>query len=179
MTTYKDTIDMMELLSKIAPLERTLANKATDQAFSILKESLPSGKVEGFATGKKVWSWTIPKRWECKKGQIISEGRVLLDIKVHPLHLVNYSRPFKGRVSHEELMKHLFSDPNQPDAIPFVFKYYQDDWGFCIEHSRREIFNSDFYDIEVDTVLEDGDLNVFYDYQKQSIYLRWFDIFFW
>ena len=49
MTTYKDTIDMMELLSKIAPLERTLANKATDQAFSILKESLPSGKVEGFA----------------------------------------------------------------------------------------------------------------------------------
>jgi aminopeptidase-like protein len=164
MITYKDTIDMMELLSKIAPLERTLANKATDQAFSILKESLPSGKVEGFASGKKVWSWTIPKRWECKKGRIISEGRVLLDIKSHPLHLVNYSRPFKGRVSHEELMKHLFSDPNQPDAIPFVFKYYQDDWGFCIEHSRREIFNSDFYDIEVDTVLEDGNLNVFYDY---------------
>ena len=164
MKTYADTINMMELLSRIAPLERTLACAATDKTFEILKEYLPSGQVEGYPAGKKVWTWTIPKRWEAKRASISVNGEVLVDIKDHPLHLVNYSRPFNGKVSHEELMKHVHSTPDQPDSIPYVFKFYQDNWGFCIQHNRKHIFKSDFYDVDIDVSHEQGDMNVFFDY---------------
>jgi aminopeptidase-like protein len=161
---YVDTIDMIELLSKIAPLERTLACLATDKTFEILKEYLPDGRVEGYPSGKKVWTWTIPQRWEVRSASISVNGEVLVDVKDHPLHLVNYSRPFSGKVSHEELMKHVHSVPDQPDSIPYVFKFYQDQWGFCVPHNRRHIFKSDFYDVDIDVSFEQGDMNVFVDY---------------
>jgi len=164
MKNYTNSINMMDLLARIAPLARTLACEATDKAFNIMKEYIPTAKIEGYSTGSKVWTWTIPPRWEVNKAQISMNGQVLIDYSDHPLTLVNYSRPFKGRVSNAELKKHLWSDPSQPNAIPYVFKYYQDNWGFCVPHTKLDEFNSDFYDVEVDVSLDAGKLNVFYDF---------------
>ena len=49
----------------------------------------------------------------------------------HPLHVVSYSLPFEGMVTREELLQHLHVHPRLPEAIPFVFKYYDRDWGLC------------------------------------------------
>jgi len=164
MKKYEDEIDMMKLLHAITPLERTLASDDTDKALKIVKDYLPTGIIEGYETGKAIWSWFVPPRFEVQSATIKVNGQILVDVKDHPLHLVNYSRPFKGRVSHDELMKHLHSDPQSPHAIPFVFRFYQDTWGFCIPENWRSKFTSDFYDIEVNTTLDPGKMNVFYDF---------------
>ena len=55
---------MMDLLAKLAPLKRTLASDDTDRALALVAERLPGARIEGYATGSKVWSWEIPRRWE-------------------------------------------------------------------------------------------------------------------
>ena len=34
--------------------------------------------------------------------------------------------------------KKLNSIKNMPNAIPYVTSYYQKDWGFCIQDSKRK-----------------------------------------
>ena len=154
----------MKLLSELAPLPRTLACNATDEALRILKDNLGSGFIEGYETGSTVWSWKIPKRWEAHKASIVSNGVKLIDLQDHHLHLINYSQPFSGRVSHAELMNHIHTDPLRPNSIPYIFKFYQQDWGFSLQHNKLKLFKSDFYDVEIDVSFEEGLLNIFYDY---------------
>ena len=125
MKSYTDEYDMMALLSEITPLSRTLANDETDKAFNVLKNILPGSKVEGFPTGSKAWTWTIPQRWEVNKATIKANNETLVDLDWNPLHVINYSQPFKGIVTKEELVKHLVTNPQRPKAIPFSFSFYE------------------------------------------------------
>lgn len=154
-------LDMMELLKKIGPLPRTLACEATDQAFAILKEQLPDLKIGSVESGQKVWTWTVPKRWEVGRAYIkgVDSGKVIVDGDWHPMHVVNYSQPFTGTVSQEELKKHLFTDEKSPDAIPFVFKFYEDKWGFAVPHSWLSRFQDSQYEVVIESRFEEGVLN--------------------
>jgi len=160
MPKYEKCIDMMAVLERIAPLSRTLASYDTDLALKIVQEYLPNSKIKGFKCGSKAWSWTIPLRWEVEKATICADGEVIVDVDWHILHLLNYSIPFSGKVSREELLTHLYSYPEKPDLIPFVFSFYQPKWGFCIPHNWMNKFTHDYYDIDIVTRFEDGDMNV-------------------
>jgi aminopeptidase-like protein len=156
---YKDKINMMELLGEIAPLARTLANNETDRALNLIAEYLPEAVIEGFETGSKVWSWTIPERWEVSGATIKAGGRTLVDVSWNSLHLLNYSQPYRGVVSRDELLKHLHTDPKRPDAIPFRHSFYTPQWGFCVPHSWLSRFSYDNYEVEINASFEKGVLN--------------------
>lgn len=160
MKKYSNCIDMMEVLERIGPLDRTLSNIGTDKALNILLEYMPEAKIVGFPSGQKIWGWEVPKRWNVVKAQIKSNGVVLVDFEWHPLHLLNYSIPFSGTINKEDLFEHLYSDPYNPDSIPFVFSFYEPKWGFCIPHSWREKFIYESYDIEINCSFDDGNMNV-------------------
>lgn len=164
MNKNKDEIDMYELLGKLAPLERTLASNANDTALEIIKKELPTSIIEGYPTGSKVWTWTIPKRWEVVRAKLMSGNQVIADHSIHPMHVISYSNSFKGTVTHEELQKHLWSNPNMPDAIPWVFKYYEKTWGFSIQHNKRNKLNFKNYEVDIETKFLDGKLNILYDF---------------
>ena len=158
MENYADQIDMMELLSELAPLSRTLANNDTDKALQIVSKLLPNAKIEGYRSGSLIWSWTVPSRWEFNKATIKAGDEVLVDASWNILHVINYSRSFKGIVSREELLKHIRTSPDRPDAIPFSFNFYESVWGFSVPHSWLERFTAEFYEVEIDVSFEDGDL---------------------
>ena len=159
MNTYSDEIDMLALLSKITPLARTLANNETDIALNILSKYLPAAIIESCPTGSKAWSWTIPQRWEIESATIKANGEVLVDVKWNPLLVVNYSLPFKGLVSKEELLKHLHTNPKRPNTVPFTFSFYEPKWGFSIPHDWLSKFTNDTYEVEINSRFEDGDFN--------------------
>lgn len=158
MEKYTDQIDMMALLGELAPLHRTLANNDTDKALQIVSKALPGSKIEGHRSGTPIWSWTVPRRWELKTATIKAAGEVLVDASWNILHVINYSQPFKGTVSRDELLKHIRTFPDRPDAIPFLFNFYEPVWGFSIPHSWLVRFTADAYEVEIDSVFEDGDL---------------------
>lgn len=159
MKRYQDQVDMMALLGEIAPLARTLASNDTDKALRILAGFLPGALIEGFPSGSAAWSWTIPHRWEVSSATIKANGETLVDVAWNPLHVINYSQPFKGTVEREELLKHLRTLPERPQAIPFSFSFYEPIWGFSIPHEWLSRFTSDTYEVEINSRFEDGNLN--------------------
>jgi aminopeptidase-like protein len=78
----------------------------------------------------------------------------------HPLNVISYSLSVNKVVSKDELMQHLHTNPEHPDAIPFVYKYYDRDWGFCIEQNKLINFVKDSYRVVIDSEFVPDNLNV-------------------
>jgi aminopeptidase-like protein len=74
--------------------------------------------------------------------------------------VVAYSLPKRGRVSREELEAHLHSDPERPDILPYRFKFYERDWGLCISEGERRELTGDWFDVEIDAELVEGNMHV-------------------
>jgi aminopeptidase-like protein len=58
-----------------------------------------------------------------------------------------------------ELQKHLYSLPEQSDAIPYITSYYKERWGFCISDNLRSQLEDGDYQVVIDTKLFNGVLN--------------------
>ncbi len=126
---------MFELIQELWPLQRNLVSDDYDRALLRLKaeiEAVPGGRmiIHEYPTGEPCWTWKVPEKWTCSEAYLETlDGRRLIDFTGQPLHVVSYSLPFEGVVSREELLRHLHVHPRLPEAVPFVFKYYQRDWG--------------------------------------------------
>ena len=75
------------------------------------------------------------------------------------LHLLGYSIPINKIVTKKELIKKLYSLPNQPNAIPYVTSYYERNWGFCISENEKKKLKNGNYKVFIDTELFNGNLN--------------------
>jgi len=81
-------------------------------------------------TGIKAFEWTFPGEWKTLYTNIDHEfGNRIVDFKINNLHLVSYSETVNCWIYKERLEKHLYSLPEQLNAIPYVtfsfvgFKY--------------------------------------------------------
>ena len=144
-----DSIDPQALLDELFPLCRSLSGYGYDQSLDILARYIPF-TIEEYASGSKVFDWTVPPRWELDHAVLKdSHGRVILDATENSLHVLNYSQSFKGRISRAELESHLYSDPTRPQLIPYVMSYYNDRWGFCLSHEQRQSLTDDCYEVDI------------------------------
>ena len=153
-------IDKMTIIRDLWHLERNIVSPGIDQAFNYLKNLLPM-TIHEYPTGEPVWTWIIPEAWECHEAWLETiDGQRLIDYKNNPLHVISYSLPFEGVVSREELSTHLHTHPTLPDAIPFVFKYYDRDWGVCTTQKQKESLADPFYRVCIRTSFTPSTLKV-------------------
>ncbi|HEY62599.1 MAG TPA: DUF4910 domain-containing protein [Anaerolineae bacterium] len=133
---------LKDILKEIYPLHRTLASDGTDQALEIIEENLPhemNYQIETYAPGTPVWTWIVPERYIVSQAFLETEdGERIVDFRENPLHLVSYSLPVDEILTWEELEPHLFTDEKRPRAIPWIFKYYERDWGFCLAREQYD-----------------------------------------
>jgi aminopeptidase-like protein len=102
----------------------------------------------------------VPDEWTLRDAYVTNEnGDRIIDFKTNNLHVVGYSEPIDQWMSLEELNKHLYSIPAQPDAIPYVTSYYKRNWGFCLTHNKRISLPAGRYRAVVDADLKPGVLN--------------------
>ena len=151
---------MMGLIEELWFLERELVSDDYDKALYRLAEEVPM-TIHEYPTGLPVWTWKVPEKWTCHEAYLETlDGRRLIDKADHPLHVVSYSLPFEGEVSKKELLEHLHVHPQEPDLIPFVFKYYQRDWGLCTTQQQRDLLDEEYYRVVIRTSFEPGMLKV-------------------
>jgi aminopeptidase-like protein len=151
---------MLDLINELWFLKRDIVSDDFDRALSRLAEEIPL-QIHTFPSGRPAWTWTIPEKWTCQEAYLETEqGERLLDYADHPLHVVSYSLPFEGTVSRETLLEHLHVHPTLPEAIPFVFKYYERDWGFCASQQLRDRLTEPYYRVVIRTSFEPGQLKV-------------------
>jgi aminopeptidase-like protein len=153
---------MFDLIQELWYLQRNLVSDDFDRALYRLAEEVNGRMViHQYPSGESCWTWRIPEKWSCDEAYLETlDGRKLVDVRDHPLHVVSYSLPYEGVVSRGELLQHLHVHPRLPDAIPFVFKYYQRDWGLCASQTLRDTLSDDAYRVVIRTRFEPGTLKV-------------------
>lgn len=151
---------MLELINELWMLKRDILSDDYDRALLRFGEEVPL-KIHQVPSGTKVWTWTVPEKWTCHEAYLETlDGKRLIDYADHPLHVVSYSLPFEGEVSREELLKHLHVHKHLSDAVPFVFKYYQRDWGLCCTQKLRDSLKDEKYRAVIRTEFVPGSLKI-------------------
>ena len=139
---------------------RSITGDGVRETLEKISKHLPSLKIMSVPSGTQVFDWTIPKEWSVNEAYIIDpNGKKICDFSVNNLHLVGYSIPFVGSVSLNKLKEHLYTLPDQPNAIPYVTSYYKERWGFCLTHDQLKGLKDGLYKVVVDTSLFNGELN--------------------
>jgi aminopeptidase-like protein len=150
---------MRARMERLYPMCRSITGDGVRATLADVATTVPL-QVHEVPSGSKACDWIVPREWNIRSAWIKDmRGNVLVDFAQSNLHVVNYSTPFAGIVSREELEKHLHSLPDRPTLIPYVTSYYNENWGFCVSDDQRRSFTDAEYEVAIDSTLADGHLS--------------------
>jgi aminopeptidase-like protein len=142
------------------PINRSLTGPGVRETLRYFKNIIPELEVKSVPSGYKAFDWTVPEEWEVQEAYIeTKEGERIIDFKNNNLHLVGYSEPVDTWINLDELNEHLYSLPEQPNAIPYVTSYYKRRWGFCLTEDQRKNLAPGDYHVVIKSSLKKGVLN--------------------
>ena len=149
--------NMYELAGRLFPICRSITGNGFRQSLEMIREILPEIQVFEIPSGTAVYDWTVPKEWNIRGGWIKNlQGETIIDFNDCNLHVMGYSVPVRQTISREELLDHIFTQPEQPEWIPYVTSYYKERWGFCMSERQKQALTDAEYEVCIDSTLEDG-----------------------
>jgi aminopeptidase-like protein len=152
--------EIHQFARELWPINRSITGAGLRETLKRISIHIPKLDIKSVPSGTQVFDWTIPREWHVNKAYIITpSGEKICDFSENNLHLLGYSIPFEGNVTLEELKKHLYTLPDQPNAIPYATSYYDERWGFCIAQKEFDVLRKGTYKVVIDTTLFKGELN--------------------
>ena len=149
--------ELHDLARELFPICRSLTGDGVRQTLDIIRRELPSLTVHEVSTGTRCGDWTVPDEWNIRDAYILTpDGEKIADFNQCNLHVLGYSEPVDQIMSLEELIPHLYSDPDRPTAIPYRTSYYKRRWGFCLRHSDLLALKPGNYRVRIDSTLAPG-----------------------
>jgi len=150
--------EMYNFIKESYPICRSITGNGVRETLHLIQKYIPI-EIHECPTGTKVYDWNIPKEWNIKDAYVKnSQGEKIIDFKKSNLHVLNYSVPIKKKMQLTELKEHLFTLSDQPDLIPYLTTYYNENWGFCLSHNQFEKLQDDIYEVVIDSTLKEGHL---------------------
>jgi aminopeptidase-like protein len=150
--------EIFALAAEIYPICRSITGDGVRRTLDHLARHVDLD-VHEVRTGTRVFDWTIPREWTIREAWIRNAaGERVVDFDSCNLHVLSYSRPVHEKLPLDELKKHVFTLPDQPDLIPYRTSYYAETWGFCMEHDRLAALPEGIYEVLIDASLQDGSL---------------------
>jgi aminopeptidase-like protein len=151
--------EIYNLCVELFPICRSITGNGVRETLRIINKHLPALKTYEVPTGTRAFDWTVPKEWNINDAYIIDpDGNKIVDFSENNLHVVGYSTAVNQSLSLDELQPHLYSLPEQPDAIPYITSYYQERWGFCLTHNQRQALKPGIYQVFIDSTHTQGNL---------------------
>ncbi len=138
---------LKHIIAELLPLHRTIVSDDMDKTLDIIGGYLPDQAnyaTQTYAPGSKIWTWEVPERYIVHEAYLETEdGKKIVNFADNPLHIISYSLPIDKILTFDELNPHLRYSENFPDALPWEFKYYERDWGFCLTKNAYDALNRD------------------------------------
>lgn len=151
---------MYNLCANLLPICRSITGNGVRETLRILSE-VYGDKINicEIPSGTQIFDWVIPKEWNIKAAYIEnSRGKRIIDFQNNNLHVVGYSLPVDKFVDLQELKSIVYTQPDQPDAIPYITSYYKERYGFCMSQNEFNSLLEDNYHIVIDSELKNGSL---------------------
>ncbi len=155
--------EMYDLAGRIFPICRSLTGKGVRETIALLDEYVGKDglkfNITEVPSGTQVYDWVIPKEWAITNAYIEDkQGNKIIDMKNNNLHVMGYSTPVDKWVTLEELKECVYTQPDQPDVIPYVTSCYKERYGFCMSQQQLDSLKEGEYHIYIDSKLFDGSL---------------------
>lgn len=153
-----------KLCEKIFPITRSITGDGVRETLRLLDAYISEGTglhfdIHEAPSGTQVFDWTVPKEWRVRRAFIEDGmGGHIIDMEESNLHVVGYSTPVDQWVDLEELKAHIYTQPDQPDVIPYVTSYYKERFGFCMSENQKNSLPEGKYHMVIDSELFDGSL---------------------
>lgn len=149
---------MYRFIEELYPFCRSITGEGVRETLRHISRQVPL-EIHEVPTGTQAFDWTVPKEWNIRDAYIRNcSGERVIDFRKSNLHVLNYSSPFRGRISVEELREHLFTLPEKPEWIPYRTSYYKENWGFCVSQRQADALRDPEYEVCIDADLKDGSL---------------------
>lgn len=150
--------ELIERVHRLRPFLRSLTGEGVRATLDVIEESIPIQR-RSVPSGTAVCDWVVPDEWTVRAAHIThADGRRVVDLEDHHLHLVGYSVPVHERMSLTQLRPHLHTLPDHPTWIPYRTSYYRRDWGFCLAQRDLDALDEGPYDVVIDSELRPGEL---------------------
>ncbi len=164
-----------QLAEKLFPICRSITGNGVRETLKKLSEHYPI-HIEEVPSGSQVFDWTVPKEWNIKDAYIETlSGKKVIEFQNSNLHVMGYSEAVDKIVSKEELFKVIYTEPSQPNAIPYVTSYYKKRYGFCMTEEQKRYLTEEQYHIVIDSKFSDGSLTygeiIIHGETEQEIFL--------
>jgi len=151
--------EMYSMIRTLYPICRSITGDGVRTTLAEISHHIDINIVE-VATGTQVFDWVVPKEWNIRDAYVISpQGEKIIDFKASNLHVLNYSVPINKTISLDELRKHIYTLPDQPEWIPYRTSYYNETWGFCMAHNDYLKLEEGSYEVVIDSDLSAGSLS--------------------
>ena len=148
----------LDLARDVYPLCRSITGDGVRETMRRLAHHAPLEIFE-VPSGTPVFDWEIPLEWNLRDAWIATaDGRKLVDVNRHALHVMSYSVPVRARMTLQELRPHLHTLPDHPDRIPYRTSYYREAWGFCVAQRELDAWPDGEYEVVIDSTLKPGSL---------------------
>jgi aminopeptidase-like protein len=150
--------EMYALVAELYPICRSITGDGLRATLRRLGRDLDLACHE-VPSGTAAFDWTVPREWNIRDAWVKdARGERVIDFQRSNLHVLHYSTPVRCTVGLDELKRHLHSLPERPQWIPYRTSYYEEAWGFCLEHERVARLGEGAYEVCIDARLEDGSL---------------------
>jgi aminopeptidase-like protein len=156
---------MMEIIQALLLKNRTVVSADVNECMDYLAAQLPLD-IHKYPSGKDFGTWVVPPEWNPKKAELRADGKVLASYEDHPLFLATYSKSFSGKVTKEELLKHVHTSEAVPDAYLYEFRLAMDfqrrlkEWRISLPHNLVQSLEDREYDVEIEVETKPGNMLV-------------------
>ena len=130
---------MIKWAKDLFPICRSITGDGVKKTLKYFLKINPEFKIINFRSGLNVFDWKIPQVWNINDAYIEHEsGKKFAQFSKLNLHVVGYSSPINKILPKEKLLKHIYTQKDQPNSVPYVTSYYKKRWGFCLSENEKK-----------------------------------------
>jgi len=151
---------MLSWAQSLYPIPRSLTGDGVRETLGFLSEVTKGLRIHSVRSGSAVFDWAIPQEWKIRDAYIehLDSGQRFAEFSKLNLHVVGYSEPIDLVMPLEQLSPRIYTQPDQPNWVPYVTSYYKRSWGFCMSEKEKASLPSGDYRVFIDSELFDGEM---------------------